>query len=86
MKFRIALFILTLALVLGSSACTSESDAKRALTGAGYTDITWTGYKAFSCSEDDAFHTGFRAKGPTGKTVTGTVCSGVLKGSTIRLD
>lgn len=69
-----------------SGACTSESDAARALRGAGYTDVVYTGYKAFACSEDDMYHTGFRAKGPTGQTVSGTVCSAWLKGSTIRLD
>lgn len=78
------LSVITVILML--SACTSESDAARALRGAGYTNVVYTGYKAFACSEDDTYHTGFTAKGPTGQMVSGTVCSGWLKGSTIRLD
>ena len=80
----IVLFVLLVSLT--AVACTSESDAQRALKGAGYTDVIMTGYKVFGCSEDDTFHSGFKAKGPTGQPVTGVVCSGILKGSTVRLD
>ena len=67
-------------------ACSSESDAVKALRGAGYTDISTDGYAFFSCGKDDAFATKFTATGPTGQKVTGAVCSGWLKGSTIRTD
>lgn len=77
---RLALVSLLLA------ACTSQSDAERALKGAGYTDVQMTGYQVFACSNDDSFHTGFVAKGPTGQRVSGVVCSGWFKGSTIRMD
>lgn len=51
----------------------------------GFTNIQYTGYKWFGCSEDDFFHTGFVAVNPQGMQVTGTVCSGVLfKNSTVR--
>lgn len=66
------------------SACTDVDGAKKALEGAGYTDIHTTGYEAFSCGENDIYNTGFKAKGPTGKTVEGVVCRGAFKGSTIR--
>jgi len=72
--------------VLILCACTAPDTATSALDGAGYTDIQITGWRAFSCSKDDTFSTGFRAKGPTGKSVTGVVCSGLLKGATIRTD
>lgn len=68
------------------SGCTSEGSAKNALEGAGYRSIRMTGYRVFGCSKSDDFHTGFDAIGPTGKHVTGVVCSGWLKGSTIRTD
>lgn len=71
---------------LALTACTSEESAVKALTSAGYSDITITGYGWFDCSEDDTFATRFKAKGPTGQAVEGTVCKGMLKGSTIRLD
>jgi hypothetical protein len=65
--------------------CTAESDARRALEGAGYTDIVLTGYGWFECGRDDTFATAFTATGPTGKRVSGTVCAGLLlKGQTIR--
>jgi hypothetical protein len=68
------------------SACTSADTATRALRGAGYTNIQTTGYRFFGCSEDDAFRTGFTATGPSGQAASGVVCSGWLKGATIRTD
>lgn len=73
-------------LLLTATACTQPDKAKRVLEQAGYTDIQITGYRPFMAGKDDTFSTGFRAKGPTGKVVTGAVTGGVLKGSTIRLD
>lgn len=74
----IALFALT--------ACTDSNKTIRVLEDQGFTDIEITGYEPFACSKDDDFATGFRAKSVTGKTVTGTVCSGFLKGATVRFD
>jgi len=69
------------------SGCTRGDDAKRILETQGFTEVKTTGYRAFACGEDYTFHTGFEAKAPvTGKKVTGTVCSGVLKGSSIKFD
>jgi hypothetical protein len=68
------------------SGCTSEPEAERALSGAGYNNITMTGYRFFLCDERDSWSTGFKATGPSGQRVTGAVCSGVMKGATVRLD
>lgn len=68
------------------AGCTSSDGATRALDSAGYSQIQITGFRFFGCGEDDNFRTGFAAVGPTGKSVTGVVCGGFLKGSTIRLD
>lgn len=69
------------------SACTSHTDARRALEGAGYTNIELGGYAFFACSRDDTLATSFKATGPTGVRVSGAVCSNLLiKGATIRLD
>lgn len=68
------------------AGCSSENDASKALKGAGYTEVRLTGHAWFSCGKDDTFATGFVAKGPTGLPVTGAVCSGWTKGSTIRTD
>ena len=69
------------------AGCTSQEDATRALRGAGYTNITLHGYAWFACDQErDTFATKFVATGPSGQRVSGAVCSGWLKGSTIRTD
>lgn len=68
------------------SGCVSEDEATNALSGAGYTNITTTGYRFAGCGQNDLFHTGFEATGPTGQRVSGVVCSGLFKGATIRFD
>lgn len=77
-------YIFVILFAVAVAGCTDVDAAKKALDGAGYTDVQTTGYQVFACSEDDTFHTGFKAKGPTGKPVEGVVCSGWMKGSTIR--
>ena len=64
--------------------CTDEPRARRVLEEQGYADIELTGYAPWSCSNDDTFETGFRAKGPTGRAVTGAVCCGAFKNCTVR--
>lgn len=82
MKTKLALITILLL-----SGCTRSEKARELLDANGYRDIEITGYNFFSCSEDDVFHTGFRATGPTGKTVEGTVCAGwFFKGATIRFE
>jgi hypothetical protein len=72
-------------LLLSLVACTSEDDAKRTLTSAGFKDIRTTGYSPFACAEDDFSATGFTATNPNGLRVSGTVCCGlVFKGCTVR--
>lgn len=68
------------------AGCTAPDKTVSLLESSGYTNIETTGYRVFGCSEDDFFHTGFVAKGSNGRKVTGVVCSGLLKGSTIRFD
>lgn len=65
--------------------CSAPDTATKALKGAGYSQIKITGWSPFSCSKDDTFSTGFEAKGPTGVSVTGAVCSSLIfKNATIR--
>lgn len=68
------------------AGCTDGPNAERVLRAQGYTDIEITGYRYGMGGELDTYVTGFRAKTPAGVVVTGAVCSGVFKGSTIRLD
>jgi len=78
--------LVAIAALVALGACTDADNARRALSTAGYSDIRIEGYAWFGCSEDDTFATRFKAKGPSGVEASGQVCSGWLKGSTIRLD
>jgi hypothetical protein len=77
--------ILALVFAVTLSACSAPETATKALQAAGYSDIQINGYAYFGCSDDDSFHTEFKATGPTGIPVSGVVCSGIVKGATIRL-
>lgn len=81
--FAFLIIIATMALTL---ACTDDDGTTRVLSDMGYRDIQTQGYAAFRCGQDDTFATGFRATAPSGRTITGTVCKGLLKGSTVRID
>lgn len=96
MKKMAVVVLVVLTSILGG--CTSEGTAERVLTDQGYVDITFTGYRPFMCGDDYTFHTGFSASIATvvldkdGKPVvikrpvTGAVCSGLLKGNSIKID
>lgn len=76
-------FLLAVVLLAG---CTNREHAVKILERDGYTDVEMTGYKVFSCSDDDFYHTGFKAK-KNNQIIEGTVCGGFfLKGATIRFD
>lgn len=66
------------------AGCTDEKESSRTLKAMGFTEVQMTGYDWFSCSEEDTFHTGFRAKNFKGETVEGVVCCGWLKNCTVR--
>lgn len=68
------------------AACTAPDKATQVLEAQGFTEVRTTGYSPFACGKDDTFRTGFKAKSPSGREVEGTVCSGFLKGSTVRFD
>ena len=82
MKKVIFIFLVTLCLFL--QGCTQEEKTTQLLKQQGYKNIYITGYMAFNCGEDDWFSTGFTATAPNGERVSGVVCSGIFKGSTIR--
>lgn len=66
------------------TGCTNRNDAQKALSAEGYTNIQITGFDLFACGRDDFYHTGFKATNKEGRTINGTVCSGILKKATIR--
>jgi hypothetical protein len=81
----VLLLVVALALFI-PYACQSPETARKTLQDNGYTHIEITGYRWFICDEKDTFSTGFKAVTPSGKQVSGAVCSGFLKGNTIRFD
>lgn len=86
------LLILSLAGVfsIGTYAYGNGSDdlarCERTLQSQGYTEIKMTGYRFFGCGRGDWTSQGFTAQSPTGITVEGTVCAGLLKNVTVRLE
>lgn len=56
------------------------------LNSQGYTKVEITGYQWFACGEGDLFSTGFNAINSNNHSVSGTVCRGLFKSSTIRFN
>jgi len=81
------LMIITAILILTITAsCTKPEETKTILTKQGYTNIQIGGYSLFACSKGDFYSTKFNATSANGSNVSGTVCSGIFKGSTVRFD
>lgn len=78
-------FVIPLMLV-ASHGVTDNEGAARALQSAGYSDVVVGGSAWLRCDKHDIYRTKFRATGPSGERVSGAVCAGWFKGSTIRLD
>lgn len=76
--------LLALAAVTALGACSDSDGARRHLKNLGYTNVQTTGYKLFGCGKDDTWSTGFTATNINGRKVSGVVCSGLFKGSTVR--
>ena len=51
-----------------------------------FTEIQVGGVDSFSCGNGDLYRTHFTALNQNNKKVEGTVCAGIFKGSTVRLD
>jgi uncharacterized lipoprotein YehR (DUF1307 family) len=77
--------LIAVVLIVAMSGCTAENEARRVLENDGFTNIQLKGWSPFSCDQKDTFATGFEAD-KNGRHVKGVVCSGVLKGATIRFN
>lgn len=73
-------------LALASCVCVSNSTLHRVLEAEGFTEVEATGLAPLSCSDSDTFRSGFKAKGRDGKPVEGSVCCGVFKNCTVRIE
>lgn len=74
------------AVVLLASCGVNPTKATRALEAQGMTDVKIEGYAWFGCGKDDTYASYFAATGANGVQVTGTVCQGLFKGTTVRFD
>jgi hypothetical protein len=80
------------ALCLGLTAAfinplwTDPAGATKTLEDSGFSNVKPGGYSWFGCGKGDLYHTTFKATNAQGKQVSGVVCKGVFKGSTIRFD
>ena len=80
------LLVFGLAAGFTNPAWQDPEGASQTLTNAGFEPTDVGGYAWFSCGKGDLWHTKFKAKNPQGKEVSGAVCKGLMKGSTIRFD
>ena len=70
---------------LGLAGCTDPQTTREVAEAQGFTDVQVGGYDAWACAKDDTHSTAFTARGVNGKCVAGVVCSGFLKGATLRI-
>ena len=82
-----ATLLIALAILVVFTNCTNGSDfdkGKAQLENQGYTKVKDTGYSWMCCSDSDMFASGFTAFDKNGNKQAGCICSGFLKGITIR--
>jgi hypothetical protein len=79
-------YLLAALAAVSLAGCTDDNVARHALESSGFTDVRITGYAYFGCDKNDTFHTAFEARGPKGQFTQGVVCSGLMKGATIRFE
>ncbi len=79
-------FAAAILLLAACSGCIDQPKAEKALKANNLKSVEITGYRFFGCGQDDQFHTGFTALTQDNTPVSGVVCSGWLKGATVRFD
>lgn len=78
--------ILLGAALLIASCGVNPTTATRALEAQGLTNVRIEGYSWLGCGKEDTFASNFSATGVSGAAVTGQVCQGLFKGTTVRYD
>lgn len=74
--------ILIICLLVAS--CSANTDkVKSVLENEGCTDVVDNGFVFFGCGKEDGFHNGFSCT-KNNRKIEGVVCSGLLKGFTVR--
>lgn len=79
--------LVAVAATLALAGCTDTSPKNvRLLESMGMTNVELGGYGWFACGENDVSATRFTAVGASGEPISGTLCSGWFKGTTVRFD
>lgn len=89
MKAKKVTSIIWVVAISFSISCTNSNDfekGKKQLENQGYTNVKPTGYAWFCCDEKDQYSNGFTAIDKNGNKVNGCICSGFIKGITIRFE
>ena len=86
MKMTFRSSILLGAALLLASCGVNPITATRALEAQGLTNVQIEGYSWLGCGKEDTFASNFSATGVNGAAVTGQVCQGLFKGTTVRYD
>lgn len=82
----IALLIVLFVLAATGSCSVNTNSATRALNAMGIKDVHFGGYAWFACGKNDGFSSTFTGIGADGKSVSGAVCQGIFKNTTVRFD
>lgn len=72
--------------VIGLSACTDVEGARKTIKDYGMSPVKVEGYSLFGCGQGDFYHTKFTAMNTQGREVSGIICKGLFKNSTMRLN
>ena len=86
MKRLFTIVVLATAGLLLSSCGVNPTTATRALEAQGLTNVRIEGYSWLGCGKEDTFASNVSATGVNGVAVTGQVCQGLFKGTTVRYD
>jgi hypothetical protein len=80
--FVVAFLLISLIVFIAGSD-DAQKQAMTLLEADGISQLEMTGVSWFGCSDQDTFRYGFKGI-KNGRHVEGVVCSGILKGATIR--
>ncbi len=75
--------VVTILCISSGSCDISKTDSMRILSSEGVSNVQLSGYQWFECGRDDTFSQGFQGN-KNGHQVQGVLCSGWLKGITVR--
>ncbi|WP_296737415.1 hypothetical protein [Mesorhizobium sp.] len=87
LKFAASLaLICAMGAIVASGGCSVDTQsATHALNAMGIRDVKFGSYAWFACNRRAPFSSTFTGTGADGKPVSGAVCQGILKSTTVRL-